>query len=221
MGRADSVFMATKTKKNSTSKKTSKDTASPSRKSSARRARQPTILELIRKDHDEAVSLINALAKVAEKEPSERTLSQIGKLVKAVKLHSKAEEAALYTVLATERKAFRDFQLEGHIEHDLLDSTLDRLAALAPGPDGEFKAALTVCKELIQHHGREEEEKDLFPKLKKAFSRDELVAMGENMKAEKKRLEVEKSPALEATPPMDDGHRRRPASGNRAASSMS
>jgi hemerythrin-like domain-containing protein len=183
------------------------------------------IRHIMRDDHDEALALIEKLEKVAEKEASEETTAMVEKLVTAVKLHSKAEERALYTALEVAKKDLRDFALEGYLEHDALDATLDKLAALEPGEDGEFKAALTVCKEMLEHHGKEEEEGELFPMLEKTFSKDELIALGQTMMAEKENLrgqmdgsiamdDEEEIDASPAEPKGKSGSKRRAASAN-------
>jgi hypothetical protein len=146
------------------------------------------IRDLIREDHDEALALIAKLEKLAEKPASDEARAMTEELVTAVKLHAKSEEAGLYAALETAKKDLRDFSLEGYNEHECLDLMLDKLLTLEPGEDGHYKATLTVVKELIEHHGKEEEEGEVFPKLAKAFSADELMAFGSAMVEEKERL---------------------------------
>jgi hypothetical protein len=146
------------------------------------------IRDIIREDHDEALQMIEKLEKVAEKPATEETMLMTRKLVAAVKLHARSEEVGLYAALETAKKELRDFSLEGYNEHECLELMLNKLAGLEPGEDGEYKAALMVVKELIEHHGKEEEEREIFPKLGKAFSADELMGFGALMMEEKERL---------------------------------
>jgi hypothetical protein len=44
--------------------------------------------------------------------------------------------------------------------------------------DERFDAKLTVLKEQVRHHARDEEEGELFAKVRREFSADELAAIG-------------------------------------------
>lgn len=145
------------------------------------------ILDLLKKDHDEAMAMIKRLEKMADK-PNKKTWSLTLELVEEVLLHAKAEEKALYSVIKKKNEDFRDFTLEGDIEHKLLENTLKRLLKVRPGEDGRYKAALSVVKELLEHHGREEEEKEYFPKIKKAYKSSELEEMGRDFKIMKEEI---------------------------------
>jgi hypothetical protein len=159
------------------------------------------IRDIIREDHDEALALIEKLDKMAEKPPTAESQDMTRKLVTAVKLHAKSEEAGLYVALETARKDLREFSLEGYNEHECLDLMLDKLLTLQMGEDGEYKATLTVVKELIEHHGKEEEEGEIFPKLGKAFTADELMGFGAMMVEEKERLRPQIEAAVAAVRP--------------------
>lgn len=146
------------------------------------------ILDMIRDDHDAALAAIAKLDKLAEGGAAQTLRAELRQLVVDVRLHAKSEEAALYEALEVSRKDLRDFSLEGTNEHECLDLMLEKLLTTPPGKDGELKAVLKVCKDLIEHHGKQEEEQELFPKLRKVFSKDELMAMASVMQAEKERL---------------------------------
>jgi hemerythrin-like domain-containing protein len=163
------------------------------------------ILDMIREDHDEALNLIKKLDKLSEEAPTAKVERTVRELVIAVKLHAKSEEVALYAGIQAAKRDFRDFVLEAYNEHELLDHMLDKLLLLEAGEDGELKAALSVCKDLIEHHGKEEEEKELFPKLKKFFSAEELMGMGNQMQNEKERLRSGIEAQVDTIEPGDDG----------------
>jgi hemerythrin superfamily protein len=146
------------------------------------------VLMVMKKDHDKAFELIEKLEDLTE-EPSGESLELTRQLVLEVLVHAQSEEKALYQMCELSGGAqLRNFSLEGRIEHSLVEETLRRLLSLAPGEDGEFKAALKVAKELLYHHARQEEEKKIFPLVKKYFTSDERHQMGETMLAARERL---------------------------------
>lgn len=145
------------------------------------------ILKVIKKDHDEALSLIKKMEPKAEKETAE--LRRMAKtLATEVILHAKSEEQALYEACEKYNKNLKEFSNEGYIEHQLIAATLKKLVKIKADADGEFKAYLAVIKELIEHHGREEEEKTMFPKFRRAFDDEQRAIMGDFMEEYKEQL---------------------------------
>ncbi len=142
------------------------------------------ILLIIKKDHQNVKKLIGKLAKIAEK-PSKEVPKDATRLAFELMLHAKAEEIALYEACETYNLKFRDFVLEGYHEHALLEDMLKKLLVTMPDKNGEFKAVLTVIKELVEHHAEEEEEKEMFPKIRKAFSLQQRQEMGRMMQKQK------------------------------------
>jgi hypothetical protein len=57
----------------------------------------------------------------------------------------------------------------------------------------DIVAQLTVLQEILTHHAREEEEKDLLPEVRSLFPRAQRVAMGGEM--ESLRMALTKGPA--------------------------
>jgi hypothetical protein len=145
------------------------------------------ILKLIETDHKKAKKIVKQLEKLADK-PSAKTTTLARELWVEVKVHAQAEEKILYTACQEKNETLRDFALEGHHEHRLLDEMLDVLVLTRSGPDGEFKAALSVVQELLEHHAEEEEEKEMFPKLRRAFKKEDRELLGAQMEDLKTRL---------------------------------
>jgi len=75
----------------------------------------------------------------------------------------------------------RSLVAESFEEHSLAELALKRLLATDP-EDESFKARVTATKELIEHHV-EEEEDDLFKKVEKKLSDEQLELLGKKMKA--------------------------------------
>ena len=62
----------------------------------------------------------------------------------------------------------------------IFDNLVDDLAEVARDV---FDAKLSVLKEEIRHHARDEEEGKLFPKLRRMFTKDELAGLGNELMA--------------------------------------
>lgn len=135
------------------------------------------ILKLIERDHKEVKKIFRQLEKQAEQATPE-TPKLVEQLMLEVKVHAKAEEATLYGALLEQGKKLKEFSQEGKIEHKLLELTLNKLSKTEPGQDGEFKAVLSVAKELFEHHAEEEEESEIFPKVEKAFNLEQRKQIG-------------------------------------------
>jgi hemerythrin superfamily protein len=101
--------------------------------------------------------------------------------------HILVEERHFYP--AVNAKKTEDILLESLEEHLSLKRVLADLVALSPD-DPHFEPKLHVLKEQSEHHHKEEEE-HLFPKVKKLLARDELEALGEQMRAAQSELLAE------------------------------
>ena len=75
--------------------------------------------------------MIKCLEKMTEKS-SKKTWDLTQELVEEVLLHAKTEEKVLYRAMKEKNVSFRDFTLEGDIEHKLLESCLMRLLKVRP-----------------------------------------------------------------------------------------
>ena len=145
-----------------------------------------TILDFIQDDHTAALKRIKRLEKMTEKS-TKKTWDLTKELVEEVLLHAASEEKILYRAIKEKNESFRDFTLEGEIQHKLLESCLLLLLKFRPEKDGKYKAALSVVKKLLGHQGKEEE-KEMFPKLKKSYRTSELQALGDEFKIAKKEI---------------------------------
>jgi iron-sulfur cluster repair protein YtfE (RIC family) len=99
------------------------------------------------------------------------------KLADELTAHIAIEEKLFYPAI---RKLDPDLVLEGLEEHAMGRFALKRLLGTPKG-DHSLKSRLKALKELMTNH-HEEEEKDLFPKARKAMSNDALEKLGTSMK---------------------------------------
>ena len=92
--------------------------------------------------------------------------------------HAKIEETLFYpTIMAKQTESLLLESTEEHLAikrvlADMLDLDVD---------DPRFDAKLSVLKETVRHHAREEEEGELFPKVKKLLDEDTLAGLGGEM----------------------------------------
>lgn len=98
-------------------------------------------------------------------------------------IHAQAEEEVFYPVA---REAIDDMDLldEAEVEHAAARQLITELAAMQPSDD-LYAAKFKVLGEYVKHHIHEEE-KELFPKMKKAEI--DLVELGEEIRERKLEL---------------------------------
>ena len=134
---------------------------------------------MLEADHREAEELFDKIA--AAKGDTRNPL--IEKLATALKAHMELEETVVYPAMKPVTGA--ETVQEGVTEHELARKTLAEMVALAPDKPG-FDGALEAVKAGIEHHV-EEEENEVFPKLRREGTK-ELDAMATPFM--KKRMEL-------------------------------
>ncbi|MDQ3296244.1 MAG: hemerythrin domain-containing protein [Myxococcota bacterium] len=152
---------------------------------------QLNALDLLVMQHDQVEELISQLEEDDLEVDKKRVLFR--ELADNVAAHATMEEQIFYPAIRA--KQTEEILLESTEEHlairrvlaDLLETDLD---------DPRFEARLSVLKEQIEHHAREEEEKELFPKLRRLMPAEELDALGSEMLALFERL-MTQDPRLE------------------------
>ena len=137
-------------------------------------------ITMLRKDHREAEQLLKRLE--ASKKPSDQRRKTVDKLDQALKLHMEIEEKLVYPVVAD--TLGKEPVVEADVEHDLARDGMTKMRKLVSAPG--FGATVDMVKAGIKHHVKEEET-EIFPKLKKKLSRDELAALGDEVAAMKQR----------------------------------
>ncbi|MFT3694084.1 MAG: hemerythrin domain-containing protein [Kofleriaceae bacterium] len=136
------------------------------------KASSPNVLDLLISQHRDVDRLIARL----ESGHGDRN-AIFAELADKLVAHAAAEEMIFYPAVVAHRRSQLLEAVEEHLE-------IKRVVAdmLALDPDSEiFKAKLAVLKEDLQHHAHEEEEQELFPKLRNEFSEDTLLALGNDV----------------------------------------
>ncbi len=132
-------------------------------------------IELLKSQHRTVEGLFSELLATSDHEAKLRT-QLFGELALQIEGHAQIEEKALYPL---GKDVDKDLTLEAYEEHAAVRHLIAQIAATDP-TDETYKAKVTVLKEMIEHHVKEEE-KEYFPELKKALGTPELVELGAEM----------------------------------------
>jgi len=166
-----------------TRKTNTRKTSTRSRKS----APQKDAIALLKKDHETVRGLLSKLETAAER-GGDRAMQLAAQVEREVKIHSQIEEEIFYPAFrdAAQKKSDKQLFFEAKEEHHVVDLVMPEIEE--PGSTEEFAAKAKVLKELIEHHA-DEEEKEMFPKARKLFDRDELRDLGERLEQRKMELQ--------------------------------
>ena len=134
------------------------------------------LLSLLEKDHKDAKALTQEI--IANCEQQKKVIAaKVIKLKDALTLHTKIEETYLYPQAEQERETSRLVE-EAYREHNEMKDLLKKLKE-----DGEPDEVAKYSKELlicVEHHVKEEEQ-ELFPILRKLWSQETLLDLGDKM----------------------------------------
>ena len=132
------------------------------------------VLTFLKQEHDEVKDVFAKLEKASGKQAQ----SQFEQLRDMLSLHETMEETFLYPRLKEDKRA-KDLILESYEEHHVLDVLLGEISQLGPS-DEQWQAKIKVLQENTEHH-IEEEEGELFPKVRKIWDADIRSEVGQLM----------------------------------------
>jgi hemerythrin superfamily protein len=140
-----------------------------------------TIFEVIKDDHDRMRALLKRLINNAESAPEKRT-DIIARIRDEIVPHARAEEAVLYNNMrradAPTNKVYHGFK--EHAESEAILIALEAMDTL----NVEWTAVAQKLHDALDHH-MSEEERDLFPQAKAAFTNEQVTAMATDFKTMK------------------------------------
>jgi hemerythrin superfamily protein len=148
----------------------------------ASREKSVNAIELLESQHREVDELFEQISETEDDEEVEQLFVQ---LADKLAMHAKIEELHFYPAVKAART--EDILLESLEEHLGIKRALADLIDMDPA-DETFDAKVKVLQELVEHHV-EEEESDLFPKVRKILSADQLTALAQEMAATQAELE--------------------------------
>jgi len=132
-------------------------------------------IKLLTEDHDNVRRLFHDF-----ENSGSRAFALRGRIADSIRqeleVHTGIEEEIFYPAVRT---IVPDMIAEAVEEHHVVDRLLTELQRLESS-DEQFMAKMTVLIENVEHHA-EEEEKELFPKVKRSLDKDELMDLGDRM----------------------------------------
>ena len=132
---------------------------------------------LLKNDHESVAGILESIEETTERAIKGRD-ELFARLKQELDLHAAIEEEIFYLALE-EPEETHELTLEAYEEHRLVKQLLSELEA-EPKDTEEWTAKFTVLKENIEHHV-EEEEGEMFPKARKALSKEEIDELGDRL----------------------------------------
>ena len=145
-------------------------------------------IQLLKEDHKKVRALLAELEATTPRGVKKRT-QLLATIAKELRVHTKLEEEIFYPAFkaAGEKSDDDKMYFEALEEHRAAgDLVLPDLLKTNPSTE-QFSGRSKVLKELVEHHA-DEEEKEMFPRAKKLFSKDELAELGSRLEARKDEL---------------------------------
>ena len=179
--------------RNAPSKSSSSKSKTPSRRASAKGS-EDDALHVLAEDHKKVLEMFDEFERMKEDEETDDEAKQdlVETACAELTIHAQVEEEIFYPAA---REAIDDMDLldEAEVEHASAKQLITELAAMQPGDD-LYDAKFTVLGEYVKHH-IQEEEKELFPKIKKAEL--DLEELGQEISERKMELREELGVPLE------------------------
>lgn len=175
----------------STRKATAKKTASRPAGGSSTDA-----IALLKQDHREVEQLFKRFEKAGTHKEKGKLVAS---MIEALSRHAAIEEIVFYPAVRREVPRQESTVLEALEEHHVAKWLLSELEGMDPTAE-RFDAKVTVLIESVRHHVKEEES-ELFPKVRTKFARRELLELGDELRAAKRRAPTHPHPRSPDSPP--------------------
>jgi hemerythrin superfamily protein len=158
----------------------------------------PDAIVLLKNDHKTVEKLFKQFEKLGD--GALKTKRQVvDQIIAELSTHAAIEEQHFYPTIREKAPDVADDVLEGLEEHHIVKWTLSELESMAPTEE-RFDAKVTVLIESVRHHV-EEEEGEMFPKVREALGRKELRELGDLMEKSKAISPKRPHPKAPDTPP--------------------
>ena len=155
----------------------------------AKTRKKDDAIALLKKDHREVEGLFKEF-EALEENGGEAVEPVIATACTELKIHDKLETEIFYPAIreeAGDEKEIEDLLNEAEVEHEHVRDLVQTLEGMSAGEE-KRNAHFTVLMEYVKHHVKEEE-KEMFPKLKKLDI--DFKEIGARMKERKQELMAE------------------------------
>ena len=144
-------------------------------------------LGLLKADHDTVRGLFAQFEEAKESDDTGQMRALQQQIFHELEVHTSIEDEVFYPEAEAIGGEAEELVKEGVEEHHVVEVLMGEIAALT-ADDEAFVPKMTVLIENVEHHA-EEEETELFPKLREVFGDDRLQAMGSKLEQAKQRHE--------------------------------
>jgi hemerythrin superfamily protein len=144
-------------------------------------------ITLLKRQHREVSSLFEKFHKARTGKQKQEIFAQIAD---SLAVHAAIEEKHFYP--SVKKKATEEILFESVEEHLQMKRVIADLLQLDPS-EAVFAAKVKVLQDDVEHHVEEEEE-DLFPKVRKLFDAEDLTSLAEAMQETEAELKGEGNP---------------------------
>jgi len=144
-------------------------------------------LLLLTGDHNRVRGLFKLFKAAHEADDVQRGQQLSEKIIRELTVHTEIEEQVFYPAVqdAGDDK-LRELVVEGLEEHAVVKDLIAEVQAGQPGEE-HWHAKMTVIIENVEHHA-EEEESEMWTKVRKALDSTQLESLGARLEAKKREL---------------------------------
>jgi hemerythrin superfamily protein len=146
-------------------------------------------LALLRADHNRVRGLFARFDKAKDADRDKEMVTLAQDIIDELGVHTTIEEEIFYPAVHSLSDALADTVEEGIQEHHVVKVLIDEVGHDVKAGSAEWTAKMTVLIENVSHHA-EEEEKEMFPKVRSATDAAWLTDMAEKLEAKKRALHV-------------------------------
>ncbi|HEX8791878.1 MAG TPA: hemerythrin domain-containing protein [Polyangiaceae bacterium] len=156
-------------------------------------------ISLLEKDHRAVEAIFQELEELKGGESPRRKRELCEELVRELSIHTAIEEMIFYPEVKKNVPTAKEIVLESLEEHNVVKWELDALQSMKIG-DERLDAKIKVLRDAVMHHV-EEEENDLFPRVRDTMQASTLNDMGRRMEQVKKIAPTHPHPRAPNKPP--------------------
>ncbi|HEX5615685.1 MAG TPA: hemerythrin domain-containing protein [Acidimicrobiia bacterium] len=141
---------------------------------------------LLTADHDRVAGLFARFDAAKEREDLDEMTTLAQTIAAELEVHTTIEEEIFYPALHDSSDEIHEMINEAYEEHSVAKRLLAEITSESANTE-DWAAKVGVLIELVEHH-KDEEESELFPKVRAGVSADQLLDLAEQMEARKREL---------------------------------